>query len=173
VGNISGAHLNPAVTFGFWMSGRFPGKKVAPYALSQLGGAMLASAALRGLFPSHSTLGATLPAGPASQSFALETLLAFVLMFVILNVSTDAKERGMMAGVAIGGVVGIEALFAGPITGASMNPARSIAPALVSGHTHHLWIYLVAPLLGAYLAIWGCRGVQANGCCGARQEPCG
>jgi aquaporin Z len=94
-------------------------------------------------------------------------------MFVILNVSTDAKERGMMAGVAIGGVVGIEALFAGPITGASMNPARSIAPALVSGHTHHLWIYLVAPLLGAYLAIWGCRGVQANGCCGARQEPCG
>jgi aquaporin Z len=174
LGDISGAHLNPAVTFGFWISGRFPGRKLAPYIFSQLGGAALASALLRLLFPSHSTLGTTLPAGPIAQSFILETLLAFFLMFVILNVSTEAKERGMMAGVAIGGIVGLEAMFAGPITGASMNPARSLAPALVSGQTQHLWIYLVAPLLGAYLAMWGCRGVQAKGCCGAAsQEPCG
>ncbi|MBI3607577.1 MAG: MIP family channel protein [Nitrospirae bacterium] len=174
LGDISGAHLNPAVTFGFWISGRFPGRKCVPYTVSQLGGAALASGLLHLLFPSHSTLGATLPAGPLAQSFILETLLAFFLMFVILNVSTEAKERGMMAGVAIGGIVGIEAMFAGPITGASMNPARSLAPALVSGQTQHLWIYLIAPLLGSYIAMWGCRGVQAKGCCGAAsREPCG
>ena len=174
LGDISGAHLNPAVTFGFWISGRFPGRKCVPYTVSQLGGAALARGLLHLLFPSHSTLGATLPAGPLAQSFILETLLAFFLMFVILNVSTEAKERGVMAGMAIGGIVGIEAMFAGPITGASMNPARSLAPALVSGQTQHLWIYLVAPLLGAYLAMWGCRGVQAKGCCSAAsREPCG
>jgi aquaporin Z len=120
---------------------------------------------LLALFPSHATLGATQPAGPATQSLLIETLLAFFLMFVILNVSTGAKERGMIAGVAIGGMVGLEALFAGPITGASMNPARSLAPALVSGQIHHVWIYLLAPVLGALLAVWGCRGVQGDGCC--------
>jgi aquaporin Z len=118
-------------------------------------------------------LGATLPAGPPAQSLILEILLAFFLMFVILNVSTEAKERGVMAGVAIGGIVGLEAMFAGPITGASMNPARSLAPALVSGQTQYLWIYLVAPLLGTYLAMWGCRGVQVQGCCRPTREPCG
>jgi aquaporin Z len=90
-------------------------------------------------------------------------------MFVILNVSTGAKERGVTAGIAVGGIVGLGALFAGPITGASMNPARSIAPAFVSGHVEHLWIYVIAPFLGAYLAMWGCRGVQAQGCCSAAQ----
>jgi len=173
LGDISGAHLNPAVTFGFWISGRFPGRKLVPYTVSQLGGAALASILLHLLFPSHSTLGATLPAGPPAQSLILEILLAFFLMFVILNVSTEAKERGVMAGVAIGGIVGLEAMFAGPITGASMNPARSLAPALVSGQTQYLWIYLVAPLLGTYLAMWGCRGVQVQGCCRPTREPCG
>jgi aquaporin Z len=172
LGDVSGAHLNPAVTVGFWMAGRFPGDQVAPYALSQCGGAALASGLLRALFPSHATFGATQPAGPPIQSFLIETLLAFFLMFVILNVSTGAKERGMMAGVAIGGMVGLEALFAGPITGASMNPARSLAPALVSGQTQHLWIYLLAPVLGAFLAVWGCRGVQADGCCVRRTGNC-
>ena len=170
VGEVSGAHLNPAVTFGFWVSGRLPGGQVAPYALSQLGGAGLASGVLRVLFPSHATLGATLPTAALAHAFVIEILLAFFLMFVILNVSTGAKKRGVMAGVAIGGIVGLGALFAGPITGASMNPARSIAPALVSSRVEHLWVYVIAPFLGAYLAMWGCRGVQAQGCCRAAQE---
>jgi aquaporin Z len=165
VGNVSGAHLNPAVTFGFWVSGRFAGQKVLPYVISQCAGAFLASGLLHLLFPRHSTLGATIPAGPIAQSFGLEVVLSFLLMFVILNVSVGAKETGVTAGVAIGAVVGLEALFAGPISGASMNPARSLAPAIVSGNIHPLWIYLVAPFLGAYLGIWGCRCVQQKECC--------
>jgi aquaporin Z len=170
LGNVSGAHLNPAVTFGFWVSGRFAGQKVLPYVVSQCAGALLASGLLRLLFPQHANLGATIPAGSTSQSFGLEIILSFLLMFVILNVSVGAKETGVMAGVAIGAVVGLEALFAGPITGASMNPARSLAPALVSGHLRPLWIYLVAPVLGAYLGVWGCRCVQEKGCCAKLQE---
>jgi len=170
VGNVSGAHLNPAVTFGFWISGRFTGQKVLPYVISQCTGAFLASGLLRLLFPQHATLGATIPTGSIAQAFGLEVILSFLLMFVILNVSVGAKETGGMAGVAIGAVVGLEALFAGPITGASMNPARSLAPAVVSGHLQPLWIYLVAPILGAYLGIWGCRCVQEKGCCNKLQE---
>jgi len=170
VGNVSGAHLNPAVTFGFWVAGRFPSRQIMPYVISQCAGAFLASGLLHLLFPQHSTLGATIPAGSIAQSFGLEVILSFLLMFVILNVSVGAKETGVMAGVAIGAVVGLEALFAGPITGASMNPARSLAPAIVSGHLHPLWIYLVAPFLGAYLGIWGCRCVQEKECCPKLQE---
>jgi len=170
LGNVSGAHLNPAVTFGFWISGRFTGQKVLPYVISQCAGALLASGCLRLLFPQHATLGATIPAGSTAQSFVLEIILSLLLMFVILNVSVGAKETGVMAGVAIGAVVGLEALFAGPITGASMNPARSLAPAVVSGHLHPLWIYLVAPFLGAYLGVWGCRCVQNKECCVNLQE---
>ena len=137
VGDVSGAHLNPAVTCGFWLARRFPGRAVVPYVLSQLAGAVLASLVLRLLFPHHPTLGATLPGrcGPAPcfQSFVLEVVLTAILMFVILSVACGAKEKGLMAGIAIGGVVGLEAMFAGPICGASMNPARSLAPALVSG----------------------------------------
>src|SRR5687768_5863249 len=153
VGDISGAHLNPAVTCGFWIAGRFPRAEVLPYILSQYGGAFAASAVLRFLFPSHPTLGATLPAGPEMQSFVLEFILTFILMFVILNVSTGAKEKGITAGIVIGGVIGLEAMFAGPISGASMNPARSLAPALVSGNLATLWIYLVAPIAGALAGI--------------------
>src|SRR6266536_6633276 len=128
-------------------------------------GALLASLILSFLFPEHATLGATLPAGPVLQSFVLEMILTYILMFVILNVSTGAKEKGITAGMAVGSVVGLEALFAGPISGASMNPARSLAPALVSGHWQNLWIYLAAPILGAWAGVAGCRGVQDGGCC--------
>src|SRR5687768_13859786 len=151
-GDVSGAHLNPAVTIGFWAARRFPGHEVWRYALSQGAGAFAASGVLRFLFPKHVTLGATLPAGGAMQSFVLEVILTFLLMLVILNVSTGAKEKGITAGIAVGAVIALEAMFAGPICGASMNPARSLAPAVVSGNTQHLWIYLAATVLGALAA---------------------
>ncbi|HRP63583.1 MAG TPA: aquaporin [Phycisphaerales bacterium] len=153
IGETSGAHINPAVTLGFWLSRRLPGRMVAPYIVSQCTGAFAASFVLLALFPGHETLGATLPAGAAMQSFWLEVILTMILMFVILRVATGSKELGVMAGIAIGGVVGLEAMFAGPISGASMNPARSLAPALVSGKTQFLWVYLAAPVLGAALAV--------------------
>jgi aquaporin NIP len=165
VGDISGAHLNPAVTSAFWLSGRFAGKQVLPYVLSQGAGAIAASGVLHFLFPTQTTLGATLPAGSDMQSFVLELILTFLLMFTILNVSTGAKEKGVTAGIAIGAVIGLEAMFAGPICGASMNPARSLAPAVVSGHLEHLWIYLAAPVIGAWLAVFACRGCQDSACC--------
>lgn len=172
LGGISGAHLNPAVTAGFWAARRFPGRLVFPYVASQCAGALAASAVLRILFPEHGMLGTTLPAGPPMQSFVLETLLTFFLMFTILNLSTGSKENGIMAGIAVGAVIGLEALFAGPISGASMNPARSLAPALISGHLESLWIYLLAPLLGSMLAMFGCRCVQAGGCCCTAKGAC-
>jgi len=168
VGDISGAHINPAVTSAFWLSGRFPGRSVLPYVVSQCLGAVLASGVMRLLFPAHIMLGATLPAGSETQSFVLELILTFLLMFVILNVSTGAKEKGITAGIAVGAVIALEALFAGKICGASMNPARSLAPALVSGHLEHIWIYLLAPVVGASLAIFGCRSCQEPGCCPMR-----
>ncbi len=170
LGDISGAHLNPAVTFGFWVSGTFPIRMMLPYILSQCAGALSASLVLRLLFLKHPTLGATFPAGSVSQSFILEAILTFLLMFVILNVSTGAKEKGLLNGAAIGAVVALEALFAGPICGASMNPARSLGPALVTGHMSGLWIYLTAPVLGAYLAHLGCRCVREKGCCRIADE---
>lgn len=165
VGDVSGAHLNPAVTLGFVAAGRMPAREFLPYVTSQMIGALLASAALRLMFPANEHLGATLPAGPPMQSFLLEVILTGILMFVILSVSTGAKEKGITAGIAIGAVVGLEAMFAGPISGASMNPARSLAPALVSGQFTHLWIYLLATPLGALLAVPACRCVRPEGCC--------
>jgi len=153
LGEISGAHLNPAVTFGFWLGKRFPGRKVPLYIGSQILGAILASVLLRLCLGPHPTLGATLPAGSDMQSFTLEIVLTALLMFVVLNVACGSKEQGLMAGIAVGGVVALEAMFAGPICGASMNPARSLAPALVSGNTTSLWIYLVAPTIGAAIAV--------------------
>jgi aquaporin Z len=165
LGDISGAHFNPAVTIGFWIARRLPGRSVPPYITSQLLGAITASVLLRFLFPTNATLGATLPAGPAMQSFVLEIVLTAILMFVILGVSTGAREKGITAGIAIGAVIALEALFAGPICGASMNPARSLAPALVSHHLEALWIYLTAPVLGAAFAVLACRCVREPGCC--------
>jgi len=152
-GDISGAHLNPAVTLGFAIAGRFPKAQVLPYAMAQVAGALAASGLLRLLFPNGGTLGATLPAGPWWQSFVLEIVLTWFLMQTILGVSTGAKEKGITAGITIGAVIALEAMFAGPICGASMNPARSLAPALVSGHLADLWIYLTAPCIGAVIAI--------------------
>lgn len=168
LGEVSGAHFNPAVTLAFYAARRFPGQAVGPYLLSQVCGAFLASGLLRLLFPENAGLGATRPAGPEWQSFVLELILTWLLMFVILGVSTGAKEKGLMAGIAVGGVIALEALFAGPITGASMNPARSLAPAVVSGQWQSLWLYLVAPVTGALLAVVSCRCVQQEGCCGGQ-----
>lgn len=161
VGDISGAHLNPAVTIAFWVSGSFSIRNVLPYILSQAGGAFLASFVLKFLFPLNHNLGATLPAGSAMQSFVLELILTFILMFVILHVAKGSKEQGMFAGLAIGGVVMLEAMFAGPICGASMNPIRSISPAVVSGNLEHLWVYISAPIIGAILAV-GCWMILKN-----------
>jgi aquaporin NIP len=160
VGDLSGAHFNPAVTFGFWLAGRLPAREVLPYLASQLGGALVASGVLRLLFPTHATLGATLPVGGLIPAFVLEVVLTFFLMFVIINVATGSKEVGIMAGAAIGATVGLAALFGGPISGASMNPVRSLAPALLSANLNALWIYLVAPLLGSALAILVHRGMK-------------
>jgi aquaporin NIP len=153
LGNISGAHLNPAVTIAFTLAGRFSIKETLPYIISQVAGAFLASGILKYLFPLNESLGTTIPEGTAMQSFILELILTFFLMLVIINVATGSKEQGMFAGLAIGSTVLLEAMFAGPICGASMNPARSLAPAIVSGHIEHLWVYLIAPVAGAALAI--------------------
>ena len=128
LGDISGAHINPAVTIGFWAARRFESRQVLPYVVSQCAGAFLASTVLRLLFPANITLGATIPTGPLLQSFVLELILTALLMFVILGVSTGAREKGITAGIVVGSVIGLEAMFAGPICGASMNPARSLGP---------------------------------------------
>lgn len=152
-GDISGAHFNPAVSIAFTMAKRFPVKELLPFIISQLTGATLASLTLKFLFPSNQLLGATIPADSSSQSFILEFILTFFLMLVIINVATNGKERGMFAGLAIGSIVGLEAMFAGPICGASMNPARSFGPAVASGHFESLWIYIIATTLGAIASI--------------------
>jgi aquaporin Z len=170
LGDVSGAHFNPAVTFGFFLARRFPARWTVLYVLCQCAGGLLASLLLRLLFPDHSTLGATQPAGPALQSFVLEVVLTLLLMLVILSVSTGAKEKGVTAGVAVGSVIALEALFAGPISGASMNPARSLAPALVSLHFDHLWVYLSAPILGASFAAPLCWCMHGPACCFAAGE---
>lgn len=164
-GDVSGAHLNPAVTTAFAAAGRFSWREVPGYIGAQIVGALAASLLLRVLFPKAATLGATLPAGSAMQSFVLEIVLTAVLMLTILSVSTGAKEKGITAGIAIGGVIALEAMFAGPICGASMNPVRSLAPALVSGELSSLWIYLAGPMIGALIAIPLCIGTRESGCC--------
>jgi len=165
LGDVSGAHLNPAVTLGFFFARRFPGHSVLPYVISQCIGAVLASLTVRLLFPDNIGLGGTTPAGPVYQSWVLELLLTAGLMFVILGVSTGAREKGITAGLAIGGVVALEALFAGPVSGASMNPARSLGPALVSLQLGAVWLYLTAPVVGAALAVPVCRCIREDGCC--------
>ena len=164
-GDISGAHMNPAVTIGFAYAKKFPWKEVPAYVLAQLIGAFLASGILLYLFPESQTLGATLPGLPALKVFIVEIILSFFLMVVIINVSTGSKEIGVVAGIAIGSVVLLEAMFAGPITGASMNPARSIAPAVVSGNIADLWIYIFAPIIGCVLAVVSCKLVKDEQCC--------
>jgi aquaporin Z len=170
VGNISGAHLNPAVTLGFLFAGRLEKREALPYIGGQIAGAVIAALILRILYPSHPTLGATLPTGGIPRAFIMEGILSFLLMFVILNVSTGHMEKGIMAGVAIGGTVALAALVGGPVSGASMNPARSLGPALVSGQLRSLWIYLLAPFIGTYLAHPTCRLIQGPECCYVQPE---
>lgn len=153
LGELSGCHINPAVTVGFWAAGLFPGRRVVPYIVAQCVGALLASGTLRALFPESPTLGQTLPSGTALQSFVLEAILTFILMMVILSVACGAKETGLLAGLTIGAVIALEATFAGPISGASMNPARSLGPAVIAGQFQSLWVYLTAPVIGAVAAV--------------------
>jgi MIP family channel proteins len=151
VGHISGGHFNPGVTLGFAAARHFPIRHVVPYWAAQVGAALVAAALLRAMFGDVANLGATQPAGSAGQSFWLELILTFGLMFVIVSVATDTRAVGQAAAIAIGGTVGLEAMFAGPVSGASMNSARSLGPALVSGELHALWLYLLAPPIGAVL----------------------
>jgi aquaporin NIP len=148
-GHISGAHFNPAVTFAFALTRHFPWPRAAAYWTAQLGGAVLAAAVLRGSLGNLAHVGATLPAGSDAQSFLWEVVLTFFLMFVIMAVATDTRAVGEAAAIAIGGTVGLDAMFGGPISGASMNPARSAGPAIVAGNLSSLWVYLLAPLVGA------------------------
>jgi MIP family channel proteins len=152
VGHISGAHFNPAVTLSFALTRHFPWTRTVTYWGAQLAGALLAAALLRVSLGDHAHDGATLPSGSQGQAFLWELVLTFFLVLVIMAVATDSRAVGEAAAIAIGGTVGLDALFGGPITGASMNPARSIGPAVVSGELHALWLYILAPAVGAALA---------------------
>lgn len=165
VGDVSGAHLNPAVSLGFWVAGSLPTSELLRYLGAQCGGALLASALLRALFPEDPSLGATVPAVPLLSALAVEVVITALLLTVIFHVVARGPEAAAISGLAIGATVAIAALCAGPLTGASMNPARSLGPALVSGELSDLWIYWTAPFAGAIAALHGCRLVRGNACC--------
>ncbi|WP_299672296.1 aquaporin [uncultured Polaribacter sp.] len=164
-GETSGAHFNPAVSIAFAYAKKFAWKEVPKYIVAQILGAFAASFLLWFLFPESENLGATIPTVTVWRAFVLELLLTFFLMVVIINVSTGSKEMGIIAGIAVGGVILLEAMFAGPITNASMNPARSIAPNMVSGNIEGLWLYILAPILGALLAVVSCKLIKDDDCC--------
>jgi MIP family channel proteins len=152
LGHISGAHFNPAVTLAFAVTRHFPWTRALAYWSAQVAGGLAGAGLVAASLGSHAHDGATLPSGSQGQGFVWELVLTFLLMLVIMAVATDTRAVGEAAAIAIGGTVGLDALFGGPVTGASMNPARSLAPALVSGDLHALWLYLVAPPAGAALA---------------------
>ncbi len=151
VGHISGAHFNAAVTFAFALTRHFPWSRAAAYWCAQLVGAVAAAALLRASLGDVAHVGATLPAGSQGQSFVWELVMSGFLMFVVLAVATDTRAVGEAAAIAIGGTIGLDAMFGGPVSGASMNPIRSLGPALVSGELHALWLYVAAPILGTSL----------------------
>lgn len=154
VGHISGAHLNPAVTLGFLAAGRHRKAEVLPYILSQIAGASIASLTLKAIFLQQpTTLGLTLPAGSVWQSLAMECVMTAILMTVILQVATGDREEGLMAGVAIGGTIALEAIFGGPVSGASMNPARSFGPAIATYTVTGQWIYWLGPVIGSFVGV--------------------
>jgi len=152
VGHISGAHFNPAVTLGFALTRHFPLPRVGLYWAAQMAGALVAALLLRASLGNVAGVGVTLPSGSDGQAFLWEAVLSFFLMFVIMAVATDTRAVGEAAAIAIGGTVGLDAMFGGPVTGASMNPARSLGPAIASGELSSIWVYLAAPLLGAAAA---------------------
>ena len=149
VGHVSGAHFNAAVTFSFALTRHFPWSRAVGYWAAQFAGALLAAALLRGSLGDVAHVGATLPSGSQGQSFLWEAIMSAFLMFVILAVATDTRAVGEAAAIAIGGTIGLDAMVGGPISGASMNPMRSLGPALVSGDLHALWLYILAPVAGA------------------------
>jgi aquaporin NIP len=153
LGHISGAHLNPAVTFGFWVAKRFPGREVAPYVAAQLAGATAGAFALRGIVGSFAVFSATRPAIPVFSALGVEIILSFFLMLVVMAVATDSRVAGEVAGLAVGFIVMVDALMGGPLTGASMNPARSFGPALATGQWAAHWIYWIGPLIGMAIAV--------------------
>jgi aquaporin NIP len=163
VGHISGAHFNPAVSLSFALTRHFPWPRVAGYWLAQAAGAAIAAAVLRGSLGARAHLGATLPSGSEGQAFLWELALSFFLMFVIMAVATDTRAVGEAAAIAIGGTIALDALVGGPISGASMNPARSLGPALVSGDLHAFWIYLVAPFAGTAVGALAYQFVRGEG----------
>jgi aquaporin NIP len=151
VGHISGAHFNAAVTFAFALTRHFPWPRALAYWAAQFVGALSAAALLRGSLGNIAHVGATLPSGSQGQALLWELVMSAFLMFVILAVATDTRAVGEAAAIAIGGTIGLDAMFGGPVTGASMNPMRSLGPALVSGDLHALWLYILAPLVGTSL----------------------
>ncbi|PIA33884.1 hypothetical protein AQUCO_03900024v1 [Aquilegia coerulea] len=161
VGHISGAHFNPAVTVAFATCGRFPWKQVPAYVAAQLVGSTLASGALRILFgDKHELFAGTMPAGSVLQSLAIEFIISFYLMFVISGVATDNRAIGELAGLAVGATVLLNVLFAGPISGASMNPARSLGPAVVSNRYERIWIYIAGPVCGTISGAWAYNTIR-------------
>jgi aquaporin NIP len=162
VGHISGAHFNPAVSFAFALTRHFPWARAGAYSLAQLAGALLAAGLLRGLLGDVGNVGATLPSGSQAQSFVWEIVLTFFLIFVIMAVATDTRAVGEAAALAIGATVGLDAMFGGPISGASMNPARSLGPGLVAGELASVWLYVAAPLVGASLGALAYQAVRGD-----------
>jgi aquaporin Z len=168
IGDISGAHINPAVTLAFWVARRFSTLDVVPYILAQCLGATAAAGVLWYLFPDHVHTGVTHfdpNVTSVTQAFVLEVLLTWFLMFAVINVSTGAKEKGITAAIALGGVISIDVLFGGQVTGASMNPARSLGPAIVAGDFDQLWLYFAGPIIGAILAIGSAAAIRPGVCC--------
>ena len=162
VGHISGAHFNAAVTFAFALTRHFPWSRAVGYWCAQLLGALAAAALLRGSLGTIAHVGATLPSGSQGQSFLWDLVLSFFLMFVIMAVATDTRAVGEAAAIAIGGTIGLDAMFGGPISGASMNPMRSLGPAIVSGDLHALWLYILAPILGTSLGALGYQFIRGE-----------
>ena len=163
-GHLCGAHINPAVTVAFTITRHFPGRDAVAYIGAQLAGAAIAALVLLAIWPDKpADLGATLPSVGVGSAFVYELILTAFLMFVIMAVATDTRAVGASAAIAIGGTVGLDALFGGPVTGASMNPARSFGPALASGEWHQFWIYLAGPMLGAAVGAAAYQLVRGEG----------